>query len=111
MALLDDILRQRDTAIAILQQKLREASDLKNRGAQGMNDTINALVTQQADVALQAYTAGLGDPIMAQALAALHTATADMHTVAARMVSATTFISNIDRLGTATNKVVSALSG
>jgi hypothetical protein len=111
MATLDDILRRRDAAIAILQQKLREASDLKNRGAQRMDDTINALVTQQADVALQAYTAGLDDPTMAEALAALNAATADMHTVAGRMVSATTFISNVASLGTATNKVVSALKG
>jgi hypothetical protein len=69
------------------------------------------VVTQQADVALQAYTAGLDDPMMAQALAALHAATTEMHIVAARMVSATAFISNIANLGTGTKKVVSALKG
>lgn len=111
MATLDDILRRRDDAMATLQQKLREASDLKNRGAQGMDDTINALVTQQSDLALQAYTAGLDDPTMTQSLAALNAATADMHAVAGRMVSATTFISNVASLGNATNKVVSALKG
>jgi hypothetical protein len=76
-----------------------------------MDNTLNALVTQQADVALQAYTAGLDDPTMVQVLAVLNAATADMHAVAGRMVSATTFISNVASLGTATNKVVVALAG
>jgi hypothetical protein len=111
MSTLDDILKQRDVAIAILQQKLDQANDLKNAGAAGMDDTINALVAQEADVAAQAYTAGLDDQIMVEALAALNAATADMHTVAARMVSAATFISNVASLGTGANKVVSTLKG
>jgi hypothetical protein len=109
MSTLDDILKQRDAAIEILQQKLEEANDLRNRAAAGMDDIINALVAQQADVAAQAYTAGLDDPTMALALAALKAATTEMNTVAARMVSATTFISNVASLGTAANKVVSTL--
>jgi hypothetical protein len=48
---------------------------------------------------------------MAQALARITAATAEMNTVAARMVSAKTFISNVASLGTATNKVVTALKG
>ena len=111
MTTLDDILGQRDAAIEILQQKLDEAIDLRDGGAAGMDNTIEALRAQKADVAAQFYTAALDDPTMAQALAALTAATAQMNTVAARMVSATTFISNVASLGTATNRTVLALSG
>ena len=51
----------------------------------------------------------LDDPAMTQALAALKAATTQMSTVAAKMVSATTFIANLASLLTAANKVVSAL--
>jgi hypothetical protein len=111
MSILDDIQNQRDAAIAILQQKIDEAVYLKNGGAARMDDVIDALMTQQAYVAAENYIAGLDDPTMAQALAALHAATNQMNTVAARMVSAATFITNVASLGTATNKVVSALRG
>jgi len=111
MSTLDDILNQRDAAIAILQQKLDEAVDLRDRGAIGMDGVVNALVAQQAHVAAQAYLAGLNDPTMAQALAALHAATNRMNTVAARMVSATTFITNLVNLRNEANRVVSALKG
>jgi hypothetical protein len=66
---------------------------------------------EQERIAEQAYTAALDNPTMAQALAALKAATTQMKTVAAKMVSATTFISNVASLGTATNKVLSALKG
>jgi hypothetical protein len=111
MSTLDDINAQRDAAIAILNQKIVAANDLKNGGAGGMDATIDSLADQRATVAGQAYAAALDDPAMAQALAALKTATAEMNTVAAKMVSATTFISNLASLGTAANKVVSALKG
>lgn len=111
MSTLDDILAQRDAAIAILQQKLEEANDLKNGGAARMDNIIETLAEQEADVAAQAYIAGLDDPTMAQALTRLTAATAEMSSVAARMVSATTFISNVASLGAAANKVVSTLKG
>jgi len=111
MSTLDDILAQRNAAIKLLQRKLEQANNIKNGGAGGMDKVIEALAEQEADVAAQAYTAGLDDPIMAQALARLKAATAEMNTVAARMISATTFISNVASLGTATNKVVAALKG
>jgi hypothetical protein len=111
MATLADILKQRDDAVAILQQKLQDANDLKNSGAVGMDNTINSLVAKQAEVAAQAYTAGLDDPTMTQALAALTAATTQMKAVAAIMVSVTTFISNVASLVTATNKAISALKG
>ena len=111
MSTLDDILKERDAAIAILQQKLDQAIDLRNGGATGMDSAIKALRAQKADVAAQAYTAAMGAPAMAEALAVLTAATADMNTVAARMVTAATFISNIANLGTTTNKVLATLKG
>jgi hypothetical protein len=111
MSTLDDINRKRDAALAILDQKLQAANDLRNGGATGMSDTINALAALETQVAEQTYAAGLDDPTMAQALAALTAATTEMNSVAGRMVSATTFISNVASLGTATNKVVTALKG
>jgi len=111
MSTLDDILTQRDAAIEILQRKIDEAVDLRNGGAAGMDDVIDALVAQQAHVAAQAYIAGLDDPTMALALAALHAATNQMNIVAARMVSATTFVTNLVNLKNEANKVISALRG
>jgi len=111
MTLIDDINDERDAALAILNQKLQAAGDLRNAGAAGMDRVINALAAQRETVATQAYEQALADPTMIQALAALQAATAQMNTVAAKMVSATTFITNIASLGTATNSVVSALKG
>ena len=111
MPSLDDINAERDAAMAILDLKAQAANDLKNTGAPGMSETIDALVEQRAAVALQAYEGALDAPALAQALAVLRAATADMNAVAARMISATTFISNLASLGTAANKVVSALKG
>jgi len=108
---IDDINAARDAALAILNQKIGDANDLKNGGAAGMDATINALVEQRATVAAQAYAAALDDPTMAQALAAVRAATADMKTVAARMVSATTFITNVAGFLGAADKVVTALKG
>jgi hypothetical protein len=111
MPTLQEILDERDAAIAILNQKLQAAQDLQNAGAAGMDNTIKALLAQRTKVATQAYAAAQSDPAMAQALAALRAATAEMTTVAARMVSATTFITNVASLGTATEKAVAALKG
>lgn len=111
MGILDDINRERDAALAILDQKLRAAGDMKNAGAAGMDSTIDKLAELEERVAEQAYTAALDDPTMDQALAALRAATTQMNTVAAKMVSATTFIANLASFGTATNKVVTALRG
>jgi hypothetical protein len=109
MGILDDINKERDAALAILDQKLQAAGDLKNAGARGMDSTIEELAELEERVAEQAYTAALDNPTMAQALAALRTATTEMKIVAAKMVTATTFIANLASLGTATNKVFTAL--
>jgi hypothetical protein len=94
MSRLDDINRERDAAIAILDRKLQAAYDLRNAGATGIDDAIDALAAQQAEVALQAYEAALDDPTMAAALATLRAA-----------------IANVASLGRATNGVVAALKG
>jgi hypothetical protein len=111
MSILDDINTERDAAVKILDQKLQAANDLRNAGATGMDETIDELAALEEKVTDQAYTAALDNPTMAQALAALKAATAQMKTVAAIMVSATSFIANLASLGTATNKAVSALKG
>jgi hypothetical protein len=107
----DEILKRREAAILILQEKLEQAIALRNAGAAGMEDIINALAAQRADIAAHAYTGGLDDPTAAQALTALNAATTEMKASAAKMVSVTTFIANIARLRTATMSVVSALDG
>ncbi len=111
MAILDDINSQRDAALAILDQKIVAANDLKNNGAAGMDRVIDALAQQRADTAAQAYAAGLDDPTMTAALAALKAATSEMNTVAAVMVSAASFLSNVTKLITAAGKVTATLKG
>ena len=111
MSILDDINEERNAALAILDQKLKAANDLRNAGATGMDNTIDELAALEEKIAEQAYIAALDDPTMAQALAALHAATNRMNTVAARMVSATTFITNLVNLRNEANRVVSALKG
>ena len=111
MATIDDINKQRDAALALLQRKLDAADDMRNAGQTGLDDTIRSLRDQRDAVDAQAYAAGLNDEAMTDALDALKSATSDMNATAAKMVSVTTFISNVASLGTATNKVVTALKG
>ncbi len=111
MATIEDINNERDAALKLLQQKLNEANTLRNDGNTGLDDTIQSLRDQRAAVAAQAYEADLNDPAMAAALATLKAATSDMKSTADKMVSATSFISNVAGLATATNKVVTALKG
>jgi hypothetical protein len=90
---------------------LAAATDLRNAGAAGMDRVIDNLAAQRAAVAAQAYARALDDPTMSQALAALQGATAQMNTVAASMVSATTFIRNLASVATVTNNLISSLGG
>lgn len=111
MPTMKDINEKRDAALQLLLQKLNAANKLRNEGALGLNETIQSLRDQRAAVAAQAYEAGLNDQAMKAALETLKAATSEMNSVAAKMVSPTTFITNVASLGTATNKVVSALKG
>jgi uncharacterized coiled-coil protein SlyX len=82
-----------------LDQKLEAANDLRNAGATGMDNTIEKLAALEEQLAEQAFTAALNHPTMAQALAALKNATTQMKAVAAKMISVTTFISNVAAWG------------
>src|SRR4051794_27664043 len=99
MSILDDINKERDAALSILDHKLKAANDLRNAGATGMDNTIEKLAALEEKLAEQTSTAALNDPTMPQALAALKNATTQMKGVAAKMVSATTFINNVASLG------------
>jgi hypothetical protein len=109
MATVDDIIAQRDAAIAVLTRQIVAANDLKNAGAAGMDEKIDALEEQKAAVAAQAYEAALDDPALARALAALKAVTKEMNDVARKMISATTFIANVSALIAAANKVIPVL--
>jgi hypothetical protein len=111
MTTVDDIIDQRDVAIAILTKRIVAANDFKNDGAAGMDDKINALEEQKAAAAAQAFEAALDDPAMARALATLKAVTKEMNDVAGKMLSATSFIENFDSFITAANKVILALKG
>jgi hypothetical protein len=111
MPTIDEIIAQQDAAVAIQDQKIMDAISLKNNGVAGMDAVIHTLMEQRQTIYLAAYTGALNSNEMTKALAVLKAATADMNTVAAKMVSATEFISNVAAFGTAANKVVSALKG
>ena len=111
MATTDNILAQRDVAIAILTAKMVAANDFMNEGAAGMDDVINALAAQRSLLAAQAYEAALDDPALAEALAKLKAVTKEMNDVARKMVSATAIIGNVNGLVAASSKVVPVLKG
>jgi|SRR3954447_18770530 hypothetical protein len=111
MATVDDIIAQRDAAIAVLMRQIIAANDLKNGGALGFDEKINALEEQKAALAAQAYEAALDDPAMARALAALRAATKEMNDVARTMITATAFIANFSALIDATSKLIPVLEG
>jgi len=74
MATIDDINKQRDAALALLQRKLDAADDMRNAGQTGLDDTIRSLRDQRDAVDAQAYAAGLNDEAMTDALDALKSA-------------------------------------
>ena len=110
-ATIDEIIKQKDAAMAILDKKIFDAGVLQNANAAGMDAVIDELQAQSQAVLDQALDAVLASAELAAALAAITAATNAMNTVAARMVKATEFISNLTALGTATNQVVTALKG
>ncbi len=109
MATLDDINAQRDKALTALDGKIMGANDLVNAGASGLDGTIIDLTQQKADLAAQAYAGALTDAAFTAALASIKTATQDLTTVAARMVTATSYISNVGSLSATVNHVITAL--
>src|SRR5665213_3746739 len=111
MSTIDDINAQKDAALAILDQKILDAAGLRNDGKPGMGDVLATLKTQRQAVFDTALDAALNSAELTAALATIKAATGDMTKVAARMVIATDYVSNIASFGTAASKVVSALKG
>ena len=111
MTTITDVITQRDAAISIIVQQIMRANDLKNGGAQGMDDKINVLEHQKTTVAAQAYQAALDDPSMTQALAALRDVTQDMNSVSTNMITAAAFMSNFGSFVSVANKIIPILQG
>jgi len=111
MTAIHEIISQRDAAITVLDDQIGAANRLRNNGAQGMDEKINALEQKKAEIAAQAYEAALNEPAMAKALATLKAVTDRMNEVAQNMVTATAFIAHFNDLIAASNKVIPALKG
>lgn len=111
MTKVDEIIAERDAAIAIVNQQIVAANELKNSGKEGMDDAINRLVAQRAHIAAQAYEAALDDPSMTRALAALKAVTRDMNAVAQNMMSAAAFLTHVNQFIAAANQIIPLLKG
>jgi hypothetical protein len=109
MAIIDDIVTERDAAVAILDTQIATANRLKNSNAAGMDEKLTALLAQQQAIADQACDAADKNPNLATALADLKAATDEMKGVAQKMVDAATFINNFSSLLGAANKVIPVL--
>ena len=111
MAIIDDIGKEKDAAVAVLEKKIGDALDLKNAGEAGMDPIIHDLMTKRVAVFLQAYTGALESEEMQKALTALKAATADMSRVAAEMKKAAEFIAKAAKLLGGADKAIAALQG
>jgi hypothetical protein len=111
MSTIDDIIAEKNAAVAILDQKIIQAGNYRNQGVAGMDAALNDLMAEQQAVYQQALNAALSSPELARALSAIKGATASMTATAAIMTSVASFIAHVaDILGQA-NQVVSALGG
>ena len=116
MATMEDIDTQKDAALAILDAKILDARKQRNAGVPPakeaqLDQAIEDLAAQRQAVFDQAFESALNSDEMNRALAALRTATADMSKVAAQMTTATSIIANVAALGSAVDKVMTALKG
>jgi t-SNARE complex subunit (syntaxin) len=116
MATMSDIDAQRDAALAILDDKILQARKQRNAGVPAaqeaqLDQAINDLSEQRQAVFDQAFERALDSDEMDKALAALRVATSEMNRVAAEMMTATTIINNLAALGSAVEKVTTALKG
>lgn len=116
MATMSDIDAQRDAALAILDDKILEARKQRNAGVPAaqeaqLDQAIEDLTEQRQAVFDQAFERALDSDEMDKALAALRAATSNMNKVAAQMTTATSIINNLAALGSAVEKVTTALKG
>lgn len=111
MAHSDDINAQKRTNLQTVNAKLTQALALRSAGNPNMDDTINQLMDDRDALYLADLQAALDSPELAQALAVISSATTDLNTVAANMVNATSFITNVASFGTKVQAVVAAYQG
>ena len=111
MPMIDDILAERDRASGILDDRITAAIRLRNMGADDLDDQIETLSQQKAEISAQAYEAALDDPTMIAALDALRKATKSMTSTAAKMTTATSFLANFDSFLAAAQQIIPVLKG
>jgi hypothetical protein len=116
MAIMSDIDAQRDAALAISDDKILEARKQRNAGVPAaqeaqLDQAIDDLSEQRQAVVDQAFERALDSDGKNKAVVALRAATSDMNRVAAQMTTATTIIDNLTALGSAVERVTTALKG
>jgi hypothetical protein len=111
MANSDDINTKKRTNLQTVNAKLAQAVALRSAGNPNMDGTINQLMDDRDALHLADLQAALDSPELAQALAVISSATTDLNTVAANMVTATSFITNVANFGTKVQAVATAYQG
>jgi hypothetical protein len=111
MATENDITDQRDSDVALLDDKISAAITMKNSLAigdpqrLGLSNTINHLMDSRTDLHIQALKASLGSAQLAAALAKITMASQDLKTEAAKMKDVTSYINNANAVIGAVTKV------
>jgi hypothetical protein len=115
MATEADITDQRDDAVHTLDLKISEAITVKNGLPLGdpqrlqLSTEINGLMASRTQLDVQQLIAGLNSTQLTAALTAFTNATSDLKTEAAKMTTATSFISNANAVIGAATKVTNVL--
>lgn len=115
MAIEADITDQRDDAVHTLDLKISEAITIKTGLALGdpqrlqLSTEINAFMASRTQLHIQQLIAGLDSAQLAAALTAITKATSDLKTEAAKMTTATSFISNANAVIGAATKATNVL--
>jgi hypothetical protein len=111
MATLDEINAEKQAQLDIIGTQLLAAAGWRNQGVPGMEAKVDALRQERTALELQDYEAAMDGPALAQALATLKDATQSMKTTAAKMTSATAFITHVNDLIGGAKSAVGALKG
>jgi hypothetical protein len=110
-----DITNQRDDAVHTLDRKISDAIIIKNGLPLGdpqrlaLSNEINDFMASRTLLHIQQLKAGLESAQLAKALTAITNATSDLKNEAAKMTSATSFISNANAMIGAATKVTNVL--
>jgi hypothetical protein len=111
MATLDDINAEKQAQLDIIDTELLAAAGWRNQGVAGMDAKVQALRDERTALELQDYEAAMDSAALAQALATLQGVTQSMKTTAAKLTSATAFITHVNDLIGDAKGAVSALKG